>query len=149
MVNKPWSPVSVVCKLRDGGWDRLWIKSISMEGYAPQVSLTREINSIFEKVMVIDALNEVHLVKESPPIRVVFAPDDGLPTVFIATVHIKFGAPRQYDYTRGRDFKVLGCTKMFDDPADVLLNLSWGMNEGRSTIPCKWVESLWFRRRAD
>jgi hypothetical protein len=150
MVDKPWKPVDVICNLKDSKWDRLWIKSYRLEGYAPQVRLGREINSLFEKVVDINALSEVYLVREPPAsVQVIFAPLAGLPRIFTAMVSLRYNAPQMYRHLCYKELKVLGYTKCWQDQADVELNLINPETGTRSTVPCKFVNYISFRNRVE
>ena len=145
MMDKPWVPVNVICNLREGGWDRLWIKSVNFEGYAPQVSLARDVDSPFEKVV------DIHGIREAIPtvhmdLRIFFAPSGGMSAVFIGTVELKYTAPEHYrTLVSLKDFKILGCT---GPTTAALLNLVDPTYGYRYTIPCEHVTYIWFRRMA-
>lgn len=149
MMDKPWVPVDVICNLRDGGWDRLWIKSVNLEGYAPQVSLAREVDSPFVKVVDISGIREVlfvNAISVNVDFQVYSLPSGGLPSVFIGSVSLKWNAPRHYcDLTFLKDFKILGCT---GPSAEAILNVVHLTNGNRYTIPCEHISSIWFKRRA-
>jgi hypothetical protein len=150
MVDKPWKPVDVICNLKDSKWDRLWIKSYRLEGYAPQVRLGREINSLFEKVVDINALSEVYLVRVPPASLQVFQiPTGGLPRIFTAKVYIKWVAPAIYRHHDDKEYKVLGYTKCWEDQTDVEINLINPETGTRSLVPCKFIQSLNFRKRVE
>jgi hypothetical protein len=150
MVDKPWKPVDVICNLSDRKWDRLWIKSYKLEGYAPQVTLGREIDSLLNIVLDINALSEVYLVRVPPASLEVFQiPTCGLPRIFMAKVYIKWNAPAIYRHHDYKEYKVLGYTKCWEDQADVELNLFDPETGTLSKVPCKFVSSLYFRKRVE
>jgi hypothetical protein len=143
MTDKPWASVEVICNLRDGGWNRFWIKRVNLEGYAPQVSLAYKSDSPFERLVNQRGIREIlHVIPMD--IRIFLGPLDGLPATFIGSVDLNWNTPQRYrEMVSGKDFKILGCT---GQSANALLNI---VDRGhRYTIPREHVSSIWFKRNA-
>jgi len=92
----------------------------------------------------------VYLVREPPAsLEVLFAPSGGLPRIFTAVVSLMYNAPQMYRHLCYKELKVLGYTKCWEDQTDVEINLINPETGTRSLVPCKFIQSLSFRKRVE